>query len=139
MIASACSSLAFHYLVNLDGLLNVVYRALKAGGRLVFSVEHPVYTAPSRPGWLETEDGRRTWPVDGYLEEGPRTTDWLAKGVVKQHRTIGTYLNLLIRLGFVIDRVEEWGPTDEQIARQPSLADERRRPMFLLAAVHKTS
>ncbi len=135
----AYSSLAFHYLVNLDGLLNVVYRALKAGGRLVFSVEHPVYTAPSRPGWLETEDGRRTWPVDGYLEEGPRTTDWLAKGVVKQHRTIGTYLNLLIRLGFVIDRVEEWGPTDEQIARKPSLADERRRPMFLLAAVHKTS
>jgi SAM-dependent methyltransferase len=133
----AYSSLAFHSLVNLESLLATVYRALKPDGWLVFSVEHPLYTAPSRPGWLETEDGRKTWPVDGYLEEGPRTTDWLAKGVVKQHRTIGTYVNLLIELGFVLDRLVEWGPTDAQIAARPSLADERIRPMFLLVAARK--
>ena len=135
----AFSSLAFHYLVNLEGLLTTVYRALKPGGRLVFSVEHPLYTAPSRPGWLDTEDGRRTWPMDGYLEEGLRTTDWLVKGVVKQHRTIGTYVNLLAGLGFMLERLVEWGPTEVQIAVQPSLADERIRPMFLLAAARKTS
>jgi hypothetical protein len=42
-----------------------------------------------------------------------QSPDWLAKGVAKQHRTIGTTLNQLIRLGFVISHVEEWGPPDE--------------------------
>ena len=50
--------------------------------------------------------GRKIWPVEGYLDEGPRSTDWLAKGVVKQHRTIATYVNMLVEIGFVISYVE---------------------------------
>ena len=46
----AYSSLALHYVENLDGLLARV-RAPGAGWRLVFSVEHPIYTAPADPGW----------------------------------------------------------------------------------------
>ena len=133
----AHSSLALHYVERLEDLLATVERALKSGGVLVFSVEHPIYTAPAQPGWVADHAGRRTWPVDGYLMEGPRTTDWLAKGVVKQHRTIGAYLNLLLRLGFDLTRVEEWGPTDAQIAARPILADERQRPPFLLVAARK--
>ncbi len=47
----------------------------EAGRALVFSVEHPIYTAPSQPGWSTDADGHKTWPVDGYLVEGhaPRT------------------------------------------------------------------
>jgi SAM-dependent methyltransferase len=130
----AYSALVFHYLVRLDALIAGVHRALVPGGRLVFSVEHPIYTAPSAPGWSVAADGRKTWPVDGYLDEGPRSTDWLAPGVVKQHRTTATYLSLLLGAGFTISHVEEWGPTDAQIAARPSLADERRRPPFLLVA-----
>jgi hypothetical protein len=107
------------------------------GGSLVFSVEHPIYTAPATPQWIVDQAGRKTWPVDGYLEEGPRTTDWLAKGVIKQHRTLATYLGMLLRLGFVLSHVEEWGPTDAQIVLQPSLADERQRPPFLLVAARR--
>ena len=79
------------------------------GGQLVFSIEHPIYMAPAHPGWSKDADGRATWPVNGYLDEGPRTTDWLAKGVVKQHRTMGTLITMLIRLGFTLEHVEEWG------------------------------
>ncbi len=82
----AYSSLALHYIEDLAKLLATVYRALVPGGHLIFSVEHPLFTAPTRPGWSVDADGRKTWPVDGYLIEGPRTTDWLTKGVVKQHR-----------------------------------------------------
>lgn len=129
----AYSSLALHYLVHLDRLVANVSRALSPGGRFVFSAEHPLFTAPSEPGWIETA-GRKIWPLDRYLDEGPRVTDWLAPGVVKQHRTIGTYLNLLIRCGFRIDHVEEWGPTAAQIAAHPEWAVERDRPPFLLVA-----
>ncbi len=128
------SSLALHYIANLDGLLSQVRRSLVRGGSLVFSVEHPIYTAPADPNWLVDAAGRKVWPVDRYLDEGPRSTDWLAKGVIKQHRTLTTYVNLLLRLGFALSHVEEWGPTEEQIASRPVLADERQRPPFLLVA-----
>jgi len=128
------SSLALHYVENLDRLISIVHRSLAPSGSLVFSVEHPIFTAPSEPGWSTNAAGRKTWPVDSYLEEGPRTTDWLAKGVIKRHRTLGSYVNMLIRAGFVIRHVEEWGPTQEQIAAKPNWADERQRPPFLLIA-----
>jgi len=114
-----------------------VHRVLVPGGSLVFSVEHPTYTAPARPGWSVDDAGRKAWPIDGYLDEGPRSTDWLAKGVIKQHRTLATYINMLLRLGFTLRHVEEWGPTPEQIASQPNWADERQRPPFLLVAARR--
>ena len=134
----AYSSLALHYVENLDQLLSTVHGALVSGGCLVFSVEHPIYTAPSNPGWVTDAEGRKTWPVDGYLVEGPRSTDWLTKGVIKRHRTIGHYLNALLRHGFSISHVEEWGPDAAQIAARPELADERQRPPFLLVGARRT-
>jgi ubiquinone/menaquinone biosynthesis C-methylase UbiE len=128
------SSLALHYIEHLGELLSQVYRVLVPGGRFVFSVEHPVFTAPMEPGWSVNAAGRKSWALDAYLEEGPRSTDWLAKGVIKQHRTLATYINLLLGLGFALIRVEEWGPTPQQIAAQPAWADERRRPPFLLVS-----
>jgi SAM-dependent methyltransferase len=133
----AYSSLAWHYIKNLADALAKVHRALVPGGRLVFSVEHPIYMAPMHPGWVVDVEGRKTWPVDSYLVEGQRTTEWLGKSVVKQHRTIGTTLNLLIRIGFIISHVEEWGPTDQQIQARPDWADARERPMFLLVAAQR--
>lgn len=133
----AYSSLALHYVENLGRLFEQINRATVSGGRLVFSVEHPLFTAPSCPDWIGGAGGRRVWPLDGYLSEGPRSTDWLAKGVIKQHRTIATYLNLLIAAKFTILHVEEWGPTPEQIAAHPSWALERERPAFLLISAQR--
>ncbi|MBV9586354.1 MAG: class I SAM-dependent methyltransferase [Alphaproteobacteria bacterium] len=131
------SSLALHYVENLDRLMAQVHQALAPGGSLVFSVEHPIFTAPSNPAWSGDTPGGRAWPVDSYLNEGPRATDWLTKGVIKQHRTMATYLNMLLRLGFALRRVEEWGPSEEQIAAHPQWADERQRPPFLLIAAQR--
>jgi SAM-dependent methyltransferase len=131
------SSLALHYVAGLDALVAQIHAALAPGGRLVFSVEHPIFTAPTRPGWSRDAAGRKIWPIDSYLAEGPRSTDWLAKGVVKQHRTIATYIDVLLRRGFALAHVEEWGPSEAQIAARPSLADERERPPFLLVAARR--
>jgi ubiquinone/menaquinone biosynthesis C-methylase UbiE len=131
------SSLALHYVEKLDRLMSIVYRSLTPGGSLVFSVEHPIFTAPSAPRWSTNSAGRKIWPVDNYLDEGPRRTDWLTKGVIKQHRTLATYINMLVRIGFAITHVEEWGPTPEQIAATPAWADERQRPPFLLIAARR--
>ena len=133
----AYSSLALHYIAQLDRLMMQVHRALVPGGSLVVSVEHPIFTAPAEPGWSTGAAGRKSWPVDGYLDEGPRSTDWLAKGVIKRHRTVGTYVNMLVRLGFTLTHLEEWGPTAEQIAARPEWAIERDRPLFMLLAARR--
>lgn len=131
------SSLALHYVENLSRLISQVHGSLLPGGHLVFSVEHPIFTAPSDPRWSPGSAGRRKWPVDRYLDEGPRSTDWLAKGVIKQHRTLATYINMLLRQGFSLSHIEEWGPTAEQITAEPNWADERQRPPFLLVAARR--
>ncbi len=131
------SSLTLHYIEHLAHLFRQAYQALVPGGWLVFSIEHPIFMAPVEPGWLIAADGRKVWPLDSYQVEGPRVTDWLAKGVIKQHRTVGTLLNLLIGAGFMLKHVEEWGPTDAMIAAQPALAEERERPMLLLVAAQR--
>jgi SAM-dependent methyltransferase len=133
----AYSSLVLHYVEDAGRLLAGVHRALVPGGRLVLSTEHPIHTAPTSPGWVVDAEGRRTLPVDRYSVEGPRRTDWLAKGVVKHHRTVGTTLTLLIRSGFALDHMEEFCPTAEQIAADPALAEECERPMFLLLAARR--
>ena len=61
----------------------------------------------------------------------------LPRGSIKQHRTVATYINTLLRAGLILSHVEEWGPTDEQISARPSLAEDRQRPAFLLVAARR--
>ncbi|CAF1682672.1 unnamed protein product [Adineta ricciae] len=133
----AYSSLTLHYIERLSQLLKTIYQSLKSGGHFIFSSEHPIYTAPMEPGWSVAKDGRKSWPINNYQTEGRRVTDWLVKGVVKQHRTLGTYLNMLIKQGFIIKHVEEWGPTRQEIIENPSLDEEIERPMILLVSIQK--
>lgn len=136
----AYSSLTLHYIENLTSLVETIYQSLKPGGHFVFSAEHPIYTAPKQPGWLiDKKDGKKSWPVNCYQAEGRRVTNWLAEGVIKQHRLMATYLNLLIEKGYVIKHVEEWGPTQKQILENPSLDEEKERPMLFLVSAQKSA
>ncbi|MCA1443692.1 methyltransferase domain-containing protein [Ensifer sp. IC4062] len=133
----AYSSLAFHYIEDFERLVRTIHGSLVPGSRIVFTIEHPIFMAPTNPGWSTDAEGRRIWPLDRYSVEGKRVTDWLAKGVVKYHRTIGTTVNALVKAGFAIRHVVEWSPTAEQIAANPDLAEEVDRPMMLLIAAQR--
>ncbi|MBI4885159.1 MAG: class I SAM-dependent methyltransferase [Actinobacteria bacterium] len=133
----AYSALTLHYLTDLSHFLGALAGALVPGGVFVFSVEHPIFTAPTNPAFVAADDGTVVWPLDGYLAEGERVTEWFAPGVIKQHRTIATYVSALIAAAFAIDDLVEWGPTAEQIAAVPDWAAERERPPFLLIRAHR--
>jgi hypothetical protein len=98
-----------HDVGDLAGLLARVRAALTPGGALVFSVEHPIYTAPASPGWSVDAAGR----------------------------TIATYVNLLIGEGLAISHLDEWGPSEDQIVSHPEWANERQRPPFLLVGCRR--
>lgn len=133
----AYSSLTLHYIEDLARLFATVYQALAAGGQFIFTAEHPIYTAPQHQGWWVDQNGQKSWPVNGYQQEGQRISNWLADGVIKQHRTLGSYVNLLNRQGFVISYLNEWGPSAQQIAENPALDEEKERPMIFILAAHK--
>jgi SAM-dependent methyltransferase len=131
----AYSSLALHYLEDLPRLVGTVHQALVPRGAFVFSVEHPIFTAPTRPGFVEGD--RRVWQLDSYLEEGARVTEWFAPGVVKYHRTVGSYVGALLEAGFALTGLVEWGASAAEIAANPGWAGERDRPSFLLVGARK--
>lgn len=133
------SSLTLHYVQDLDRLLAMTASAIQQNGSLVFSVEHPIFSAPSNQSFETGEAGHPIWPLDNYLVEGERVTNWFVDGVRKQHRTVATYVNAVIEAGFTIARIEEWGPSPEQIAARPALAEDLHRPWFLLIEATRAS
>jgi hypothetical protein len=65
------SSLATHYVEDYRGALRRVAHLLKSGGRLAFSVEHPMCTALPQQQWIREAGGNPLfWPVDDYHLEG---------------------------------------------------------------------
>ncbi|MDQ2084406.1 class I SAM-dependent methyltransferase [Xanthobacteraceae bacterium Astr-EGSB] len=133
------SSLALHYVADYAGALARVAAVLTAGGRFVFSVEHPMCTALPQQAWVRDADGRPLhWPVDDYRTEGPRRTRWFIDDVVKYHRTVETYVNGLLASGFSLRSLREPEPVAGETPVQiPGLDLARRRPPFLLIAADR--
>lgn len=131
------SSLALHYVADIDRLFRSVRAATRPGGSFVFSVEHPLMTGPTRLEAIEVE-GEAAWPVDRYCDEGPRTRTWLVDDVIKQHRTVGTWINALVDADYAISRVLEWTPTAADVAENPAWSIDRVRPPFLIIAATAT-
>jgi 2-polyprenyl-3-methyl-5-hydroxy-6-metoxy-1,4-benzoquinol methylase len=133
------SSLALHYVEDYAGLVRRIARWLIPGGVLVYSTEHPIYTAiDPASGWVTDAEGRRLhWALDRYADEGLRAQRWFVDGVRKYHRTFATLVNGLVDAGLMVERVLEPVPDAETLRRRPDFADEDRRPTFLLVRARK--
>jgi ubiquinone/menaquinone biosynthesis C-methylase UbiE len=131
------SALTFHYLTNLPALVREISKSLRPGGSLVFSVEHPLFTAPRTPCLKEDPEGRKVWMVDAYQKEGPRTRNWFVEGVRKQHRTMGTYVNMLLGNGLRLTDFEEWRPFEDELASNPSWDVELDQTYLFIARGNK--
>lgn len=133
------SSLAFHYTEDYKGLVKRMNKWLVPGGRLVFSVEHPVFTAYGTQDWQYDGEGKiQHFPVDNYYYEGKREAIFLEEKIIKYHRTLTTYLATLLEAGFTIRGVIEPMPPEEMMD-MPGMKDEMRRPMMLLVSAEKTA
>jgi len=126
------SRLALHYVDDLAAIVGHVHRMLVPGGRLVFSIEHPVITSCDR-GW-DQSGPRGSWLVDDYFLTGRRETHWLGARVVKYHRTIEDYVGLVQRADFRLDSLREARPRPELFASPTEFQRRSRIPLFLLVA-----
>jgi len=123
------SRMALHYVADLGRLLGAVRRACRPGGRLVFSVEHPVVTSSYDADW--DGDVPRVWRVHGYYREGPRSCPWLGARVRKHHRTFETYLTLLAGSGLRLRGFSEGVPRAAHFADQTVFQRRLEVPMYV--------
>lgn len=128
------SSLAIHYIADFGKLAKNIATWLTTDGQLVFSVEHPIFTAEGSQDWFYDENGKIAhFPVDNYFYEGKRNAHFLGSEVTKYHRTLTTYLDSLLTNGFQFKRIVEPMPP-ENMLDIPGMKDEMRRPMMLIVA-----
>jgi SAM-dependent methyltransferase/predicted nucleotidyltransferase len=126
------SRLALHYVDDVAAVFRACRRCLTPGGRIVFTVVHPVMT--SHDARESAEQVRTDWRVDDYFAGGPRPQKWLGAMVTWHHRTIEDYVTTLQRAGFDISALRECRPVPENFNDVSEYARRRRIPMFLLLA-----
>ncbi len=126
-------------------VLAEAYRVLRPGGFLQFSISHPCFDTPHRRN-LRDEHGR-TYAIevgnyfhslDGEISEWifgaapPQATQGLPQFKIPRFtRTVSQWLNLLIDVGFVIERVEEPYPGDALVLACPNIQDAQSVAYFL--------
>jgi SAM-dependent methyltransferase len=127
------SRMALHYVEDIARVLSACHACLSPGGRVVFTVAHPVIT--SHDARASTAELRADWVVDDYFAGGPRELDWLGAAVVWHHRTIEAYVAALQGAGFALTSLRECAPRRERFGGdEAEFARRSRIPMFLLLA-----
>lgn len=135
------SSLAFHYVEDLEGVIRDIYRLMNDGGILVFSQENPLCTCYSGNSgrWTRDENGRKLYlNLADYGVEGERESKWFVEGVKKYHRMFSTVINTLTENGFVIEKLIEPLPDADLLEKYPEHYDLFHKPDFLVVRARRS-
>ena len=127
--------LSLHYINDLQTVFDQAFSSLVNGGKLVFSVEHPVITSCAR-GW-KADTPRQDWLVDDYFVTGERVTSWLGGTIIKYHRTVEDYFKMLQQAGFTIKEIREATPVRENFKDEAQFLRRQRIPLFLIMSAEK--
>ncbi|MFS1511597.1 class I SAM-dependent DNA methyltransferase [Chengkuizengella sp. SCS-71B] len=129
------SGLALHYLAEIKDVFQNIYKSLLMDGRFIFSVQHPVLTSSIKSA--AASSSKEDWIVDDYFHSGERVEPWIDKMVVKYHRTIEEYYQLLKQAGFSIEDIREGAPRVKEFSNESEYRRRMRIPLFLMFSCKK--
>lgn len=132
----------------LDDALSGFHGVLVPGGYLVFSIVHPAFDFYGSGGWELTEKnpqtGRREglfFKVDRYFDETEYMRYWKTREGEKfpepfsfYHRTLSTYLNTLLSVGFELSSFKEPQPREQM----DFFERESRIPFFVVIEARRS-
>ena len=134
----ATGFMSFMDIAETERVVREAHRVLTPGGFLQFSITHPCFDTPHRRNLRDERGVTYAIEVGDYFvnQEGriarwifrsapPDATQGLAPFEVPYfNRTISQWFNLLVAVGFILDRVEEPRPSDEVVrAYDPAVQD----------------
>jgi len=129
------SRLALHYIADLKSIFMEIHKSLASNGKFIFSVQHPVLTSSIKSAAASTT--KTDWIVDDYFYSGKRVEPWVDKKVVKYHRTVEEYFQLLKLAGFKINDIREGKPKVEKFSSESEYQRRMRIPLFLIFSCDK--
>jgi ubiquinone/menaquinone biosynthesis C-methylase UbiE len=132
------SSMALMDGPDFEGAVKEIYRVLRPGGELMFSILHPCFVTKGY-GWIcDDDENPAVITVSDYFAREPWVERWKfskAPGsenaafasevepfaVPRFPMTLSDYLNALIEAGFVLKRTQEPRPSQETCEKHPRL------------------
>ncbi|MCM3405366.1 class I SAM-dependent methyltransferase [Cytobacillus oceanisediminis] len=134
------SNMVIQDLSNYEITFQEMYRLLVDGGYFIFSILHPCFVTPES-GWEKTKDGEKLhWNVDKYFYEGvyeQRLGD--KEKMLLFHRTLTSYVNNVIKAGFILEELIEPKPSEEMLRKYPSFEEDFRCADFIVFKLRKKS
>lgn len=132
------SNMVIQDLANYEKAFQEMYRLLVDGGSLIFSILHPCFVTPES-GWEKTKDGKKLhWNVDQYFFEGVYEQRLGEKEkMLFFHRTLSSYVNTLIKTGFILESLVEPKPSKEMLQKYPSFEEDLRCADFIVFKLKK--
>jgi SAM-dependent methyltransferase len=147
----ATAIMSFMDVPETDRALGEAFRVIKPGGFLQFSICHPCFDTPHRRNLRDGNGLTYAIEVGQYFRNmDGEVTEWLfgaAPDDVKQGlptfktprftHTISEWLNLLVDIGFAIERIEEPTPDDDTVRQCPDVQDAQIVAYFLHVRAQK--
>jgi ubiquinone/menaquinone biosynthesis C-methylase UbiE len=138
--------LALQNIERADKVLGECARVLRAGGTLHLVLNHPAFRNPKVTSWgWDAENKVQYRRVDEYLSESKvkiqmRPGDAPELYTLSFHRPLQYYFKLFSKLGFAVERLEEWNSNKKSEPGSRARAEDRARkeiPLFLYMCVRK--
>ena len=143
--------MSFMDIPDTETLLSEVWRTLKPGGFLQFSISHPCFDLPRRKNLRDAEGRTYAFELGGYFErDRGKVAEWLfsaappeaVEGLSKFktpnfNHPLSYWLNTLIQTGFVLEAFSEPMPDDQTVLEQPNIQDAQVIAYFLITRARK--
>jgi SAM-dependent methyltransferase len=131
---AAVACLVFEHVDDHEGAIAEVSRVLRAGGRFLLLLNHPLFQTPDS-GWIDDhvlDPPEQYWRIGAYLVPA-ETVDEVSPGVHIRffHRPLHQYVNALARHGLVITHMAEPEPPSGFLELAPEYAAARYVPRLL--------
>ena len=128
------SSLAFHYVQDINKLFADIHNLLNPNGTILFSQESPLVTASifesTKPEKKIDVNGKQYFLLSDYGNESVRNNYWNDVPVTKYHRTYATMTMALINNNFKIVDIKDSYATEETIRIYEKYKNQKDRPYF---------
>ena len=154
--ADACFDFITGFMSFMDipdtaALLGEVWRALKTGGFLQFSISHPCFDLPLRKNLRDAEGRTYAFEIGGYFQHAEgNVAEWLFSAAPPEavesmrkfqtpnfNHSLSYWLNTLIQTGFVLEAFAEPRPDDQTVLEQPNIQDAQVIAYFLIIRARK--